>query len=180
MKKILSGAMGLLIILSMFTLSFADIGNSNLDINILSPESVKDYPGHEDIVKVSITNNGESALNEVLIYITMADLGKNMTVNLEDYSADKPVYIDTIKAKETVQVELPIRFVYTSKYHLYVTVVTKDGNQITSSNAIPIEILGNTKINKPLAMGVAIAEPLILLSFVGIVYGMRKRKYKAN
>jgi uncharacterized membrane protein len=180
MKKFLSIAMGLILILSMFTISFAETGNSDLEINILSPNGIKDYPGHEDIVKVSITNNGDHPLNEVLVYITMADLGKNMTVNLEDYGADKPVYLDTIKAKETVEVELPIRFVYTSNYHLYVTVVTKEGNQITSSNAVPIEILGNTKINKPLAMGVAIAEPLILLGFVGIVYGMRKKKYKAR
>ncbi len=165
---------------NMTTIVFANSSDSNLNIKILYPESVKDYPGREELVKVSITNNGKTDLNEVLAYITMADVGKNMTVNLEDYNADKPVYIEGIKAGETKNIELPIRFVYTSKYQLYVTVVLKGEDVISSSNSIPIDILGNTKINKVFAINVAMMEPLLLLGFVWGVYRLRKRKYKVN
>ncbi|SHH92214.1 hypothetical protein [Clostridium grantii] len=159
---------------------FASETKNDFTVELLSPHGIKDYPGREETVKVKITNNSSKDINEVLAYITMADIKKNMTVNLEDYSADKPFYIKSIKAGEAQMVDLPIRFVYTSTYYLYVTVVTKENNMITSSNAIPIEIIGNTKINKPLTMSVAVAEPLLLLGIVGVIYGIRKRKYKVK
>jgi len=180
MKKFSILIVALLIVMNMSTLAFANETAQDIQIKILSPDGIKDYPGREDTIKVSITNNSTKDLHEILAYITMADIKKNMTVNLEDYSADKPVFIEDIKSGETQVIELPIRFVYNSNYYLYVTVVTKENNIITSSKAIPIEILGNTKINKPLAMTVAVAEPIALLGLVGIVYGVRRKKYKVK
>jgi hypothetical protein len=177
MKKLFTTFSLMIIAMNLLAFSFADTSTQDLEIKILSPKSVKDYPGHEDVIQVSLTNNSQNDLNDILTYITMADTLKNMTVNLEDYSADKPVHIDQLKTGETTIVALPIRFVYTSNYHLYVTVVSKDQFVIHSSDAIPIEILGNTQINKPLTMGVAISEPVVLLGVLGILYIMRNRKY---
>ena len=60
----------------------------------------------------------------------MADIKKDMTVNLEDYNADKPVSVNELKSGESTTIEIPVRFVYTSKYYLYVTLVTKNSNVI--------------------------------------------------
>lgn len=167
----------MILLSSLSNLAFANSGNSAIQIDIISPSNVRDYPGHEDKIVAKIKNNGNTDITDVLAYITMADLGKNMTVNLEDYSADKPISIDVLKSGEEKTIELPIRFVYTSNYHLYVTLVSKNNSIISSSNAIPIEILGNTKINKPLAMGVAFIEPLLLLAAAVTVYGLRRKKF---
>lgn len=162
------------------SMSFAKVPEKTLDINILTPVEVKGYPGIDETVKVRIENLSQNDMNQLLVYITMADVKKNMTVNLEDYGADVPVYLDVLKAGESKVVELPIRFVYTSKYDLYVTVVSKDSPVIQSSEAITIEIFGNTKINKNLAMVVTISEPILLLGLVSIVYFVRSRKYKVR
>jgi len=86
-----------------------------------------------------------------------------MTVNLEDYSADKPVTIDVLKPNETKIIELPVRFVYTSNYYLYTTVVSKEYNEIVSSNSIKVEIMGNTKIDKNMVMMITYLEPILLI-----------------
>ena len=78
----------------------------------------------------------------------MADIKRNMTVNLVDYSTDTPVTINTLKPNETKVIELTIRFVYTSNYYLYIMAVSKEYNQIISSDSIPIDIMGNTKVDK--------------------------------
>ncbi|MGB3367575.1 MAG: hypothetical protein WBA54_08805 [Acidaminobacteraceae bacterium] len=180
MKKLYIFSIAVLMLMNMPTLVFASELSSNIVVEILSPIAISDYPGKEDVIKASIRNNGPKDLNEVLVYITMVDVKKNMTVNLEDYNADKPVYIETLKSGEIQLIELPVRFVYTSKYDLYVTAVAKENRNVTSSKSISIEILGNTKINKTLAMSVAFLEPVILLAFVGILYGVRRKKYRVR
>lgn len=162
------------------TAVYANQPNADLTVQILSPEGIKDLPGREEQVKVKVTNHSLHDLNEMLVYITMADLKKKMTVNLEDYGASKPVYLEKLATGESQIVQLPIRFVYTSKYYLYVTAVTKDNQVITSSRAIPVEILGNTKINKSWAMAVTIAEPLVLLMLVGGIFQYRRRRYQVK
>jgi len=184
MKKISLLFMSLIFMISISTSAFGSnttLGNNpNIEITIISPMGVQDFPGHEDIITAKVTNQGSEDLSQLLAYVTMADLNKNMTVNLEDYGADKPLYIESLKAGQSQTIELPIRFVYTSKYHLYVTVVTKDSHTISSSKAITIEILGNTKINKPLALGVSVIEPILILVLVGIIYGIRRKKYRVK
>ena len=169
-----------ILIMNMVPLAFASDITQGIQVKILSPDGIKDFPGREEIVKVRVSNNTSNDLSGLLVYITMADLKKNMTVNLEDYNADKPVVVDSLKSGESQDIELPVRFVYTSKYYLYVTVANKENTTITSSVAIPIEIMGNTKINKPSAMGVAIGEPLVILGIVILVYGARRKKYKVK
>ncbi|EKN64773.1 hypothetical protein BABA_22833 [Neobacillus bataviensis LMG 21833] len=147
---------------------------SNFKIEIISPTKVAEYPGKELKVKVKITNTAEKEIKDVFTYITMANLSKNWTVNLEDYSADQPVTIGTMKPHEEKIVSLPIQLVYTADYYLYTTVVSKENHVITSSDAIPVEIIGNTKIVPLQVQIVSIVMPLLLLSLLLIAI-RRKR-----
>lgn len=169
----------MLIVLSIssFTSVYAkDVTTNKLSISILSPSGVKDYPGREETVKAQIKNNTDKPIKDILVYITMADIKKNMTVNLEDYSADKPVAVNSLQPNETKIVELPIRFVYTSNYYLYTTAVSKEYNQIISSDSIPIEIMGNTKVDKNMVLLVSYIEPVLLV--LGTLFIMFRKKYK--
>ena len=147
-----------------------------ISVEILSPTQVRDYPGLETTVVARITNNSDYTITDLLAYITMADLGKNWTVNLEDYSADKPEQITELKAGEMIEVSLPIRFVYTSNYYLYVTVTSKQNVDIYSSKAIPVEIMGNCKIDPTVVQVVSIGTPLIILVFVVLNFTKNRRK----
>ncbi len=148
----------------------------NIEVKIISPNQVKDYPGKETIVKAQVINYTNHSIKDLVVYITMADMGKKWTVNLEDYSADKPEQIKELKAGETKEISLPIRFVYTSNYYLYVTATSAQSLDIYSSIGIPIEIIGNTKINPTIIQIVSIGTPLIILVFVIIHFTKNRRK----
>ncbi|QCJ44253.1 hypothetical protein FAY30_21380 [Bacillus sp. S3] len=148
--------------------------NSNFTIEILSPEKVAEYPGKELKVKVKITNTSDKEIKDIFTYITMANLSKNWTVNLEDYSADQPITIGTMKPHEERIVNLPIQLVYTADYYLYTTVVSKENHVITSSDAIPVKIIGNTKIVPLQVQIVSIVIPLLLLSL--LLMTMKRRR----
>ncbi len=158
--------------------SFAQTsGKPNISVTIQSPYSVKEYPGFETKIKAQVTNNTNQAIPDVMAYITMANTVKHWTVNLEDYSADEPIFIGTLKPNEVKNVELPIRFVYTDMYKLYVTVSSDQEKAVYSSDSIPVDILGNTKINPLMVEIIAIAVPVFLLLWLLVVtYRVRKRK----
>ncbi|WP_449623015.1 hypothetical protein [Robertmurraya sp. Marseille-Q9965] len=148
----------------------------NVEVKVISPTQVKDYPGKETTVKAQITNHTNQSIKDLVVYITMADMGKKWTVNLEDYSADKPEQVKELKPGETKEISLPIRFVYTSNYYLYVTAASTHSLDIYSSNGIPIDIMGNTKINPTIIQVVSMGTPLIILIFVGFNFTKNRRK----
>jgi uncharacterized membrane protein len=146
----------------------------NFDVTILSPGQIKEFPGTDQLIKVRIVNRSGKEMKDVFSYITMANLTKTWTVNLEDYSADQATPIGTMKPGEEITVDLPIQLVYAAKYYLYVTVISKESTVIASSDAIPIEIMGNTKIVPLQVQVVAIAVPLILL--IMMIYAIKRKK----
>lgn len=150
----------------------------NVEVVIISPDGVKDYPGTEVEIKAKVTNHSNQTIEDMMAYITMADLNKHWTVNLEDYSADQPISIGTLSPNDTKEVSLPIRFVYTSRYHLYVTATSTKEPWIYSSSAIPIEIMGNTKIDPLFVQIVSIGEPVILIGSLITLIIRRRMKTK--
>lgn len=175
MKKLWISFAFLFSFLMMTQTSGVAFAQDTIDIKILSPDAVENYPGLETSVQAEITNLSDTELKNAMAYITMADIGKHMTVNLEDYGADVPILLDTLQPGQSVKVELPIRFVYTSQYKLYVTVSSDDDQQIHSSASIPVHILGNTQINPLFVQIVSIAMPVILLLLLFLVTRRKKQ-----
>lgn len=182
MRELMRRGIGVLALMSFMFLNTTSVLAQEslmpqLGVTILSPQGIKGYAGKEDTVKVRVTNNSDQTIQNVLVYITMADIQKNATVNLEDFNADKPVVMDEIKAHTTVNVDLPVRFVYTSQYDLYVTAISKTFHETVSSSSIPVQIIGNTKVDKNQVLGVSIAEPLVAFVVV-IVFLFNTRRQK--
>jgi hypothetical protein len=163
----------LLLVTVPHTAGAAAVAPPKLAVELLSPAQVKDYPGIEQIVKAKVTNLTDQPISDVMAYITLADLGKHMTVNLEDYSADKPVVIGTFQPKESKTIELPIRFVYTSNFFLYVTAVSSQFNNIQSSGAIPVEIFSNSSMDPSMVVIVSLGMPVFLLIVIAAVFVLR-------
>ena len=92
---------------------------------------MENYPGFETSVQARNYQFVELGTKNAMAYITMADIGKHMTVNLEDYGADVPVLLKILNTHAIYKSKLPIRFVYISKYKLYVT-VSSDENLTNS------------------------------------------------
>lgn len=178
MRKLLCLVLILCNSLLVTSYSFAQTSTKpNISVTIQSPGSVKEYPGFETKIKAQVTNNTNQAIPDVMAYITMANTIKHWTVNLEDYSADQPISIGTLKPNEVKTIELPIRFVYTDQYKLYVTASSDQEKAVYSSDSIPVDILGNTKINPLIVEIIAIAVPVILLLWLLVeTYRVRKRR----
>ncbi len=84
----------------------------------------------------------------------------------EDYSADKPITINSLLPGETAAVKLPIRLVYVDHFYLYVTSASPNLDRIYSSKPIPIEIIGNTLVSKPMVQAIAASMPIAVILII--------------
>lgn len=150
-----------------------------VSVQILSPDQVTAYPGFETTIQAEVTNNTNQTLNNLVVYITMVDLNKNMTVNLEDYNASIPVVITSLPANTSQTVELPIILVYPDVFHLYVTVANLDTMTIVSSDAIVTDIMSQASINPDVVTVTAIATPVLIL-FLALGVSLYRRRSIQN
>jgi hypothetical protein len=151
-----------------------------LSVDLLSPHEMTAAPGIHVNVAAQVTNHTDQTIHDVMAYITLGNLSKHMTVNLEDFSADVPVVIGTLKANESKTIELPIQFVYVSDYYLYVTTISSELPVINSSQAIPIHIVSNSHINVTATTMVMIGIPAMLLLIIAGIVIRRYLKRKVN
>ncbi|MGD9910608.1 MAG: hypothetical protein AB7U79_08430 [Candidatus Izemoplasmatales bacterium] len=177
MKKALFVILLTLSILSMIPqISMKVKADSYVSVEILSPSAVTSYPGYETTIQAKVTNNTSTDLTNLVVYITMVDLTKNMTVNLEDYNASVPVVIDRLVANSSMTVDLPIILVYPDTFHLYVTVANVDTLTICSSDAIVTNIMSQASIDPTLITYVSSVTPVMtFLLALGVLIN-RKRK----
>ena len=152
-----------------------------LSVSIVSVSETDVYAGIEATVTATVTNTSSSDVSGVLVYITMADITKGLTVNLEDFGATVPIAFDVIPSGETVTATLPIQFVYPDLYHLYVTAVTRGNEIVASSTAVPITVRSISSIDYTLVHVVVITTPAILLfGYLGAMLGRRKKTRRAT
>jgi hypothetical protein len=126
----------------------------------------------------TIINNSDKAANNIIAYISLANVtpGKESPMDLEDWSANKAVKVDTIPPHGTYEGQWPMRLIDSGSYVAYITVVDKDDNTPISSTMSRLEIKRVLRLNPNNAVPVAIGEPLALgMVFMLVAFRRRKR-----
>jgi hypothetical protein len=125
----------------------------------------------------TIINNSDRAVNNIIAYISLANVtsGKEAPLDLEDWSANKAVKVDTIPPHGTYEGQWPIRLIDSGSYVAYITVVDKNDNTPISSALSHLEIKRVLRLNPNNVLPVAIGEPVVLaVVFVFVVFRRRK------
>ncbi len=91
-----------------------------LVMNILSSNTLSGTAGDFVTVEGTITNTGSQPLNGITTYLSLADNGTKLPVDLEDWSAEKGLYIGSIDAGQTLPLNWKIHFVKAGTYSLII------------------------------------------------------------
>ncbi len=82
-----------------------------LSIQILSSKSLSGTAGDFVTVQGQIVNVGSKPLGDVTTYLSLMDNQNKLPVDLEDWSAEKGLYIGTIDSGQTLPLNWKIHFV---------------------------------------------------------------------
>ncbi len=172
----------LILVLSTFFLGMAvnytsasAAGRITVSIN---PQSIQANMGDKIIYVGTITNNSDMAVDNIISYISLANVtpGEEAPMDLEDWSANKAIKIDTIPPHGTYEGKWPMRLINSGSYVAYITVVNKGDTTPISSAMSHLEIKRVIRLNPNNVLPVAIGEPFIIGGvFMFIAFKRRKR-----
>jgi ABC-type transport system involved in multi-copper enzyme maturation permease subunit len=143
----------------------ADSGLS-LSIDILSADTLDGTAGDFVTVQSKITNIGSQPISDVTTYLSLVDNQNKLPVDLEDWSAEKGLFIGTIEPGQTMPLNWKIHFVKAGTYSLAVVAIspmsgTPEVSKLTYFQVNPKHNLNPGKI-LPVALGMPIAVLLAL------------------
>jgi len=152
----------------------ASAGRITVSIN---PPSVQANMGDKITYAGTVTNNSDRAIDNIIAYISLANItpGKEAPLDLEDWSANKAIKVDTIPPHGTYEGQWPMRLIDSGSYVAYITVVDKNDNMPVSSPMSRLEIKRLLRLNPNNVLPVAIGEP-VALGMVFMLVAFRRRK----
>ena len=152
--------------------------DSSLTIVISSPKSISGIAGDYASISGVISNKTDQSISDVTTYLSLVDTENKLPVDLEDWSAEKGLFIGTIDKKQTLPLLWKIHFVKAGTYSLIVigTVAGKDKpvvSSITKFNVAP-----KKNLNPGHVLPVALGIPIIILIFMSLIQYRRSVKIK--
>ncbi|ACI20926.1 hypothetical protein [Thermodesulfovibrio yellowstonii] len=149
---------------------------SSIEISI-KPGSIQANMGDKITYTGTITNNSDKAVNNIIAYISVINVtqGKESPMDLEDWSANKAIKIDSIPPHGTYEGKWFMRLIDSGSYLVYITVVDKNDDIPISSTMSRLEINKILRLNPNNVLPVAIGEPF-LIGIVSMLIALRRMK----
>ena len=134
-----------------------------LSLVILSSNSLSGTAGDFVTVQSQITNTGATPVSDVTTYLSLVDTENKLPVDLEDWSAEKGLYIGTIEPGQTLPLNWKIHFVKAGKYSLIVVAETAGNNFPETSSIVSFWVTAKQNLNPGKVLPVALLTPIVIL-----------------
>jgi hypothetical protein len=152
---------------------------SNVKIIITSQQRIHGVAGQFIKMKGVISNsNSNESVRGGIAYISLVDLGDKIPVDLEDWSAEKGLYIPSIEPGQTLPLEWDVRLVKAGSYTIDI-LFNSDADFVSppvTSSKIFLEVSPKHNLNPGNVLPVAFGVPAVLITILGIVNYTRGRK----
>jgi len=152
---------------------------NSIRIDVTSASYVHRVAGQFIKVKGTITNNSpNNASIGGIAYISIVDIKDKIPVDLEDWSAEKGLYIPTINAGESLPLEWNVRLVKAGSYTIGI-LFNIEGNLTSppiSSSKISLEVAPKINLNPGNVLPIAFGVPAVLIAILGSVSYVRGKK----
>ncbi len=145
----------------------------SVSIRILSSNTLSGVAGDYVTVQGEIQNTDTAAVSDVTTYLSLVDTGTKLPVDLEDWSAEKGLYIGSIDAGQTLPLSWKIHFVKAGTYSLII-VAEAGGNEAPQVSTIThFNVAPKRNLNPGQVLPVALGTPIVLLF---ILFGISYRR----
>ncbi len=145
-----------------------------LVMNLSSSKTLSGTAGDFVTVEGTITNAGSQPLNNITTYLSLADNGTKLPVDLEDWSAEKGLYIGSIATGQSLPLNWKIHFVKAGTYSLII-IAEVAGNEVPQVSSITqFQVAPKRNLNPKQVLPVALGTPIVLI-FIMSLLAYRRR-----
>jgi hypothetical protein len=157
----------------------AEQSGEQIVLRIDSSHNISGVMGDYVTVESIIKNNGTEAIKDINTYMSIVDIGNRMPIDLEDWSAQKCVYINIINPGESLRLDWKIHLITPGEYSLSIIAITPTSERAVISPVTHFEVKAKIVLNPNNSLIVAIGMPLIIvLLLLGVRYLHKKKEAK--
>jgi len=180
-KKIfMLGVLGSLLILGMaYAYAENQTASQPLTLSIISEKALSGTAGDFTTVNAQINNSGSQSISDITTYISLVDESNKMPVDLEDWSAEKGLFIGTIDSGQTLPLNWKIHFVKAGKYSLVIVAQTAGQEIPQVSSIVHFTVKPKLNLNPGQVLPVALGTPIVLL-FMLLLLNYKRNLHKSN
>jgi hypothetical protein len=154
--------------------------SGDIKIEVTSSSEVHGVAGQIITIEGKVTNFSTRSSNNSggIAYISIVDLADKVPVDLEDWSAEKGLYIPSIAAGQSLPLEWNVRLVKAGSYTIDI-LFNKDsdlGSPPIASSKIFMNVQPKFNLNPENILPVAFGVPAALVAVVGSINYQRGRK----
>jgi len=153
--------------------------NNNIKLNISSPREIHGIAGQFVKIKGSITTHDpKHPFLGGIAYISLVDNSLKIPVDLEDWSAEKGLYIPSVNMTQPIPLEWNVRLVKAGSYSVDI-LFNKEGSYHMppiASSRILMEVSPKLNLNPGNVLPVAFGVPAVLITLLGVINYIRGKK----
>jgi hypothetical protein len=143
-------------------------------MKILSADTLSGVAGDYVTVQGQITNTGTSPLSDVTTYLSLVDNQNKLPVDLEDWSAEKGLFIGTIDAGATLPLNWKIHFVKAGNYSLIIVAEAASSQVPQVSTVTHFNVAPKKNLNPGQVLPVALGTPIVILCLMFFISYRRR------
>jgi hypothetical protein len=150
---------------------------ADVRVDITSSTQVSGIAGQFVTVRANLTNLSPNKTISGVAYISVVDIKNSLPIDLEDWSAQKGIYIRSIAPSQTFASEWSLRLVTAGSYT--VDVLYNRNDDLSSpavSPRISLEVAPRVNLNPGNVLPVAFGVPALLVAVFAIVNYRRGKK----
>ncbi len=153
--------------------------DQGLNIKIISAKTLDGTAGDYVTVKGEINNASLTQLSNITTYLSLVDTGTKLPVDLEDWSAEKGLFIGAIDSGQALPLEWKIHFVKAGTYTLSIIANIEGQEKPVTSVLTYFNVKQKKNLDPGHVLPVALGEPLVLLFAFGFLSYYRSKKTKS-
>jgi hypothetical protein len=151
-----------------------------LDVSISSGRALSGVAGEYVTLEAEVVNVGTQPINSVTTYLSLVDVGARMPVDLEDWSAEKGLFIGTIAAGETLPLVWRVHLIRSGDYTASVVAEAEGVDLPVVSRLTYLKVLPKRNLNPGNVLPVALGEPILLVFGFLLLRFWRTRKLRPD
>jgi hypothetical protein len=143
-------------------------------MKILSADTLSGIAGDYVTVQGQITNTSTSSLTDITTYLSLVDNQNKLPVDLEDWSAEKGLFIGTIDAGAILPLNWKIHFVKAGNYSLIIVAEAASSQVPQVSTVTHFNVALKKNLNPGQVLPVALGTPIFILCLMFFISYRRK------
>jgi hypothetical protein len=146
-----------------------------LELAILSSRTMSGTAGDYVTVAGQIKNAGRTPVDSITTYLSLVDTENKLPVDLEDWSAEKGLYVGTIEPGQTFPLTWKLRFVKAGTYALVIVATAPASETPCVSKLTHFTVASKRNLNPGNVLPVALGTPIVIALILSLIVYRRQR-----